>query len=157
MFNPVQMEAVRNTNYEFQTSSTTRYYTMNISEAAQQSGLSSKTIRYYESVGLISSPERGENGYRDYRAKDISLLKFLSHSREVGFSLQECKQLLALYLNPERQSVHVKSLVLEKLDEIEIKLANLRGMKKTLKSLAERCAGDEGPDCAIIETLAGEQ
>lgn len=135
----------------------TGYYTMNISEAARQSGLSTKTIRYYESVGLVNPASRSDNGYRDYRAKDINTLRFLCHARQVGFSLQECKQLLQLYLDPERQSVHVKSLVLEKLDEIDLKLANLRSMRKTLKELADRCAGDEGPDCAIIETLAGDQ
>lgn len=127
---------------------------MNISEAAQQSGLSAKTIRYYESVGLITPPERGKNGYRDYHSEEIALLKFLCHSRQVGFSLQECKQLLTLYRDPQRHSKHVKSLVLEKLDEIESKLANLNAMKKTLRELADQCAGDEGPECAIIETLA---
>ena len=129
---------------------------MNISEAARQSGLTAKTIRYYESVGLIQPPPREDNGYRNYRAKDVNLMRFLCHSRQVGFSLVECKQLLELYLNPERQSVHVKSLVVEKVKEIEVKVANLRAMQKTLRELAERCAGDEGPDCAIIETLAGE-
>lgn len=127
---------------------------MNISEAARQSGLSAKTIRYYESQGLIAAPVRGENGYRDYREQDVNLLKFLNHARQVGFSLQECKTLLGLYLDPGRQSKHVKVLVMEKLDELEEKITNLRSMKKTLAGLAERCAGDEGPECAIIETLA---
>lgn len=129
---------------------------MNISEAARQSGLTTKTIRYYESIGLIHPPKRGNNGYRDYHAKDVSLMRFLCHSRQVGFSLQECKQLSEFYLNPERQSVHVKSLVVEKVKDIEAKVANLRAMQNTLLDLADRCAGNEGPDCAIIETLAGE-
>lgn len=129
---------------------------MNISDAARQSGLTAKNIRYYESIGLIKPPQRGENGYRDYHASDVSLMRFLCHSRQVGFSLQECRQLQQLYLNPERQSLHVKSLVLEKVEEIETKISHLLAMQKTLCDLANRCAGDEGPDCAIIETLAGK-
>ncbi len=129
---------------------------MNISRAAKQSGLSSKTIRYYESIGLLETPVRSDNGYREYQSKDIDQLRFLNHSREVGFSLQECKQLLQLYSNPGRQSAHVKALVLEKITEIDFKLKKLRTMKKTLKGLADQCAGDEGPECAIIETLAGK-
>lgn len=130
---------------------------MNISEAARLSGLSSKTIRYYESVGLVKHPKRGENGYRDYQTRDIDILIFLNHARQVGFSLQECKQLLQLYRNPQRQSAHVKSLVLEKIEEIEEKLKYLHRMKATLTDLAEQCAGDEGPSCAIIDTLARKQ
>lgn len=129
---------------------------MNISDAARQSGLTAKNIRYYESIGLIKPPQRGENGYRDYHASDVGLMRFLCHSRQVGFSLQECRQLLQLYLNPERQSLHIKSLVLEKVEEIETKISHLLTMQKTLCDLANRCAGDEGPDCAIIETLAGK-
>lgn len=130
---------------------------MNISEAAKLSGLSSKTIRYYESVGLVKHPKRADNGYRDYQDQDIDALMFLHQARQVGFSLQECKQLLQLYRNQDRQSAHVKSLVLEKIEEIEKKLTHLHEMKNTLTDLAEQCAGDEGPSCAIIDSLAGKE
>lgn len=130
---------------------------MNISKAAKESGLSSKTIRYYESIALLEPPARGTNRYRDYQTRDIERLRFLGHAREVGFSLQECKQLLDLYSNPGRKSAHVKALVMEKINEIEQKIQKLRNMKKTLTRLAEQCAGDEGPECAIIETLAGHK
>jgi len=127
---------------------------MNISKVSKLTGVSAKTIRYYESVGLVAPAERGVNGYRQYQNEDLSVLKFLSHARQVGFSLEECQQLLALYRDPKRRSEHVKALVLQKLDEVDQKLDHLHNIKQSLTTLADQCAGDEGPDCAIIATLA---
>lgn len=129
---------------------------MNISEAARLSGLPAKTIRYYESIGLLQVAHRDENGYRLYQQKDVEQLRFLHHARQVGFSLEECRHLLGLYLNPERRSAEVKALVLSKLTDIDLQLTNLKQMKKTLQAMANQCAGDENADCPIIDTLAGE-
>ena len=129
---------------------------MNISEAAKLSGLSTKTIRYYEDIGLVAPAQRGENGYRNYTQADINVFQFLQHAREVGFGLKECKHLLNLYQDPKRQSVEVKTLVLEKVREIDLKIKDLKAMKLTLKGLASQCAGDEQSDCAIIDGLSGQ-
>lgn len=130
---------------------------MNISEAARQSGLTSKTIRYYEQIELIK-PERSENGYRDYSDHDLETLKFLQRARATGFGLDECRQLLDLYQNPQRRSQHVKSLVQEKLTQVDAQLKELQAMRDTLATMVSHCAGDEGPVCAIIDELAhGEE
>src|SRR5690606_40711039 len=88
---------------------------MNIGEAANRSGLSAKTIRYYEDIGLVVPRRQAANQYRDYSTEDIEQLVFLQHARTVGFGLDECRHLLDLYRNPARQSAHVKRLVLEKI------------------------------------------
>ncbi|GAA6151978.1 Cu(I)-responsive transcriptional regulator [Pseudoteredinibacter isoporae] len=127
---------------------------MNISEAAKRSGLGSKTIRYYESIGLVAPAKRSENGYRDYSEHDVEALRFLQRARATGFGIEECRQLLGLYDNDQRHSSHVKSLVLEKVEQVESQIAELQAMRDTLNSLASRCAGNEGPQCAILDELS---
>jgi Cu(I)-responsive transcriptional regulator len=126
---------------------------MNISEAARGSGLSAKTIRYYEQIELIAPAQRAGNGYRHYDDKSLAELRFIHRAREVGFSVEECRQLLQIHRDPERQSAHVKALVLEKCEHIEARIEQLRSMNHTLQTLASQCSGDEGPECAILEEL----
>jgi len=129
---------------------------MNISEAARSSGLSAKTIRYYEQISLIAPARRHANGYRDYDEQALAELRFVHRARDVGFSVDECRQLLDIYRDPQRQSAHVKSMVLEKCGQIEQRIAQLHSMHDMLYTLAGQCSGDEGPDCAIIEELVRE-
>ena len=127
---------------------------MNISAAARESGLSAKTIRYYEEIGLIAPAARAENGYRQYDSKAVDDLQFIARAREVGFDLQECRQLLDLLRDPHRQSQHAQRLVLEKSRHLQQRIDRLLAMQRELGAMAERCRGDEGPDCAILEDLA---
>lgn len=129
---------------------------MNISEAARRSGLSAKTIRYYEDIELIAPASRGENGYRQYDAAAIEELHFLARAREVGFDLQECRQLLELQRDSGRQSRHARELVLEKSEQLAHRIAQLQAMQDVLADMASRCHGDEGPECAILEDLSGQ-
>ena len=121
--------------------------------AARQSGLSSKTIRYYEQVELISPARRSANGYRDYDESAVAELRFIHRAREVGFSVEEVRQLLQIQRDPARRSAHVKALVLEKCAQMEERISRLRSMQDTLMGLAGQCSGDEGPDCAILDEL----
>jgi MerR family transcriptional regulator, copper efflux regulator len=128
---------------------------MNISEAARRSGLSTKTIRYYEDIDLIAPAARADNGYRQYDGKAVEELHFLARAREVGFDLQECRQLLELQRDSSRQSRHARPLVLEKSQQLQQRIEQLVAMQHVLQAMAERCKGDEGPDCAILEDLSG--
>ena len=128
---------------------------MNISEAARRSGLSAKTIRYYEDIDLIVPAVRADNGYRQYDAKAVEELHFLARAREVGFDLQECRQLLELQRDHSRQSRHARQLVLEKSQQLQTRIAQLVAMQKVLLDMAHKCRGDEGPECAILEDLSG--
>ena len=128
---------------------------MNISEAARRSGLSSKTIRYYEDIGLIAPARRGDNGYRQYEGHAVEELKFLFRAREVGFDLEESRQLLELHRDSGRQSRHARALVLEKSEQLQQRIDSLLAMQQVLQDMASRCHGDEGPECAILDGLAG--
>ena len=127
---------------------------MNISEVAKLTGLTAKTIRFYEGKGLLTEPKRGSNGYRLYSNKHVDELVLIRRSRLVGFSLDECQGLLMLAKNPNRRSADVKSKTLDKVAEIDIKIKELTEMKQTLLSLAESCPGDEGAECPIINGLS---
>ena len=126
---------------------------MNISQAASASGLSAKTIRYYEEIGLTSPAPRGDNGYRFYGEGALGELRFVHRAREVGFSVEESRELVELYRNQHRHSEHVRDLVLEKCEDIEQRMAQLKSMQQVLRGLAQRCNGDEGPECAILDEL----
>jgi MerR family copper efflux transcriptional regulator len=126
---------------------------MNIGTAAERSGLPSKTIRYYEDIGLIR-PERAANGYRDYSMPDVHKLAFLHRARSLGFSIDECRQLLALYEDKTRASADVKSMAQRKIAEIDRKMDELQQLRRTLGHLVGSCQGDDRPDCPILDTLA---
>lgn len=126
---------------------------MNIKDVAERSGLPAKTIRYYEEIGLIR-PLRGANGYRAFRDSDLHKLAFLGRARGLGFTIEECRKLLALYEDRDRASADVKALAEAHLEEIEQKIAELRAMQATLRDLVESCAGDHRPDCPILTGLA---
>ena len=128
---------------------------MNIGIAAQKSGLPSKTIRYYEDIGLLAA-DRAGNGYRDYSMADVHRMRFLKRCRSLGFSVEECRQLLSLYNDKNRESAEVKAVAETKLEEIEHKLSELSSLRDTLRHLVSSCHGDHRPDCPIIEGLAGE-
>jgi len=127
---------------------------MNIGTAARQSGLPPKTIRYYEDIGLLTA-DRAANGYRDYSNEDVHRLRFVQRSRSLGFSVEECRQLLALYTDRDRASADVKAIATEKLGEIDRKIAELTGLREMLGHLVENCHGDARPDCPIIDGLSG--
>lgn len=127
---------------------------MNIGEASRASGLPAKTIRYYEEIGLVR-PARGANGYRDFTAQDAHKLAFLGRSRSLGFSIEECRTLLSLYEDRDRASADVKAVAAQHLDRIAEKIAELRALESTLKTLVARCHGNDRPDCPILDDLAG--
>ena len=129
---------------------------MNIGEASARSGLPSKTIRYYGDIGLIR-PDRNDNGYRDYAVADVHKLRFLQKSRGLGFSVEECRQLLALYEDKSRASADVKELTQAKLTEIDRKIRELSELRHTLEHLVHACHGNDRPDCPILEELSDEQ
>ncbi len=124
-----------------------------IGKVAKQTGLSTKTIRYYEEIGLVK-PERSDNGYRCYSALDVRRLQFLQRSRVLGFSIDECRQLLSLYEDKDRASADVKAIATEKIDAIDRKIAELESLRESLAVLVTECSGDARPDCPIIDKLA---
>lgn len=127
---------------------------MNIGQAATASGVSAKMIRYYESIGLIEAPVRTEAGYRVYAGDDVHTLRFVKRARNLGFSIEETRELLALWRDKSRASADVKAFALRHIGELEARIGELQAMVKTLGHLAHHCHGDGRPDCPILEDLA---
>lgn len=128
---------------------------MNISATAELTGLPTKTIRYYEEIGLVV-PTRSDNGYRSFNAADVHRLTFIARSRNLSFSIEECRGLLSLYSDKHRASSDVKQIAEEKIAEIDHKIEELTAMRATLRQLATTCHGDERPDCPILNNLADD-
>ena len=127
---------------------------MNIGEVAERSGLPAKTIRYYEDIGLVK-PLRDTNGYRAFRETEAHMLTFLGRARALGFSIQDCRALMALYEDESRASADVKRIANLQLEAIDQKITDLKDMRDTLSHLVRECAGDERPDCPILHGLSG--
>lgn len=128
---------------------------MNISDVAKKTGLTSKAIRFYEEKGLVTPPPRGINGYRSYQQKHVEELTLLRQARQVGFTLEECRELVHLFNDPQRHSADVKARTLDKVADIERHIKELQEMRQRLLDLADSCPGDESAECPIINNLAG--
>lgn len=128
---------------------------MNIGDVSTRTGLPAKTIRYYEDIDLIK-PLRDDNGYRRFRDQDVHKLNFLGRARALGFTIGDCRTLLALYEDETRASADVKQVARDHLTQIEAKIADLNAMRETLSHLIDACAGDDRPDCPILQDLGGK-
>ena len=129
---------------------------MNIGQAAKISGLTVKTVRYYDNIGLVKAYQNSDNQYRVYSKDDIATLQFIGRARRFGFSIEECRELLSLYQDKNRPSREVKELTLEKLSKIDNKLDELKNLRNQLYYLSQSCSGDDRPDCPILDALASE-
>ena len=128
---------------------------MNISQAATAAGLTSKTIRFYEQQGVIPAAARSANGYRIYTEQQVDMLRFIRRSRDMGFSLDESRELLQLSLDPHRTSASVKQKAEQQIKRIDQQLESLQQMRSLLETVAQECRGDDGADCPILDQLNG--
>ena len=128
---------------------------MQIGQAARASGASAKMIRHYESIGLVAPADRRDSNYRDYSDENVHRLRFIRRARDLGFSIDRIRDLLALWSDRDRSSADVKRIALDHVAELEQRIGEMREMAETLRGLAGACAGNARPDCPIIEGLAG--
>ncbi|KIX19393.1 Cu(I)-responsive transcriptional regulator [Paracoccus sp. 228] len=126
---------------------------MNIGDAANRSGVSAKMIRYYERIGLIPTARRTASGYREYEPRDVHMLRFIARARDLGFSVAEITELLDLWRDKDRRSADVKALAQARVRDLRHKIAHLQDMADTLEELANACAGNERPNCPILQRL----
>jgi MerR family transcriptional regulator, copper efflux regulator len=129
---------------------------MKIGAASAASGISERMIRHYEKIGLMPKAARRDSGYRDYGEADIHTLRFIGRARDAGFPIEEIRQLLTLWNDRERSSADVKMLALARAAELKKKASELEAMRRSLEHLAERCHGDDRPDCPILIDLEGK-
>ena len=124
---------------------------MNIGEAAAASGVSAKTIRYYEAAGLIATANRSIGGYRVYTHGDVSMLRFIKRARDLGFSIERIRRLLDLWQDKSRASRDVKGLALDHIADI----AAMSTVRDAVQELADKCEGNNRPECPILRDLEG--
>jgi len=127
---------------------------MNIGEAARASGVTAKMIRHYESIGLVKAPRRTGAGYRLYSEPEVRVLQFIHRARALGFSLEQIRDLLALWQDKRRASADVRALAQRHIGELDRRIADMAAMRRTLESLAASCHGDDRSDCPILDDLA---
>jgi Cu(I)-responsive transcriptional regulator len=126
---------------------------MHIGDTARLSGVSVKSIRHYESVGLLRSVDRQANGYRTYDVCDVHELRFIRRARLLGFSIEAIRDLLGLWRNKQRRSRTVRKLAEAHLDQVTGRLQALQDMAGVLRHLIDACDGDDRPDCPILNEL----
>ena len=126
---------------------------MFITEIAKKLKITNRAIRHYEEVGIVTS-KRLNNNYRYFDEENIDKLKFLVRARNLGFSLEECKELIKLFENENRKSESVRDIAKNKLENINNQINELNDLKKSLEWLLKKCPGNDKPDCPIIEELA---
>ena len=131
------------------------HWPVNIGTAAELTGISAKMVRHYESLGLLPRVTRTDSGYRQYSEAEVHTLRFIKRARDLGFSMAEIGELVALWQNRRRSSGNVKRIAQKHVDELASRIAAMQSMQRTLGHLLHHCHGDERPDCPILDDLAG--
>jgi len=131
---------------------------LTIGKVAERAGVGIETVRFYEREGLLDQPPRSASGYRQFDENVIRRLEFIRRAKELGFTLNEIKELLSMRVRPDTCCEEVKAKVDAKITDIETKVTTLRRMKKVLVRLSNAC-GEREPtaDCPILDTLEGRQ
>ena len=127
---------------------------LTIGQLAKAAGVGVETLRFYERKGLLPPPPRSRSGYRRYPADAVARVRFIRRAKELGFSLAEIRELLAMRVDPGRSCADVRAVARAKIADVEAKIADLTRMRAVLRRLARACPG-EGPvsACPIVEAL----
>tara|TARA_R110002167_G_scaffold42935_14_gene130058 strand:+ start:4917 stop:5309 length:393 start_codon:yes stop_codon:yes gene_type:complete len=126
---------------------------MKIGELAQATKVSAKTIRYYENIGLLTSPSREANGYRYYRLHDAKTLVFIRRCRELNIPIEDIKQLVEVQHNPEASCATVDNIIAEQLARVRQMQQELNQLEQALSSLLTSCSSKQIQDCCILQSL----
>lgn len=126
---------------------------MRIGELAESTGCQVETIRYYEKSGILPAPARSANNYRHYTVAHRRRLSFVRRCRELGFSLDEIRTLLAMIERGDYTCAQVEGLARDHLADIRARVADLRRLEAAMSDLVDQCSGAETPDCSLLETL----
>lgn len=127
---------------------------LTIGELAKGAGVGVETLRFYEREGIIEEPPRRDSGYRQYPADAVNRVRFIRHAKELGFSLREIKELMALRIAPGANCTRVRKQAEAKIADIEAKIRSLQRMKQSLQKLVAACGGRGSVSkCPILETL----
>jgi MerR family mercuric resistance operon transcriptional regulator len=131
---------------------------LTIGQLADRAGVGIETVRFYERQGLLEEPNRKDSGYRQYEENVVARLRFIKGAKELGFSLKEIKELLALRVDPNTTCAEVRSKAEAKITDIEEKIQTLQRMKNALVNVTKQCGG-RGPtsECPILEAMEPQE
>ena len=127
-----------------------------ISEAAGQAGVNVQTLRYYERRGLLPKPARRTSGYREYHGDAVRIVRFIKRAQDLGFSLDEVEELLALRRQSPRNRHRIRTVAERRIRQIEQKIAELTRMRRALRTLVHACHEGTTIECPILEALDTE-
>ncbi len=127
--------------------------TLRTGEVARAAGVNVETLRYYERRGILAEPTRRRSGQREYPADTVDIVRFIKRAQELGFTLAEIEDLLALRESRSRACGDVRAAATTKIAEIEAKIRNLRAIKRALTTLVKSCDGESERECPILEAL----
>lgn len=123
-------------------------------ELAKLTGCNSETIRYYESAGLLPPPPRTEAGHRVYDDQYVRRLSFILRARDLGFTIEEIRELLSLSDNKTLTCAKVQDITMRHLNDVQNKIKDLRRVKSVLKDMVLQCKDGTKPECPIFESLS---
>lgn len=126
---------------------------LSIGQLSRRTGVKVPTIRYYEQMGLLAAAERSLGNQRRYGDEELRRLSFIRHSRQLGFSLDDIRELLELSLHPNKPCRDAHGIANTHLKEVQARITRLRRLERELKRIT-RCEADSVFDCAVIETLS---
>ena len=126
---------------------------LRIGDVAERAGVNTQTLRYYERRGILSEPKRSASGYREYPTDTVRLIRFIKRAQDLGFTLTEIEELIALRQATPRQRAKVREIAAAKMRDIDDKLARLQAMRSALYTLVEDCACGQALACPILEAL----
>ncbi len=124
------------------------------SDLARLTGCNLETIRYYEKIGIMPEPPRTAKNYRAYDETHLARLRFVMRARDLGFSLEEVRELLALVDGGATSCAEVQAIARRHIDEVRTKIDDLRRIERVLSETVSRCTGSDVPECAVIDALA---
>ena len=127
---------------------------LTIGQVAKQTGVTVETVRFYEKQGLIAAPQRSESGYRQYSQETVKRVRFIQNAKEVGFTLKDIGELLALRQEPGTSCPDIKLRATQKIDEVDQKIRDLKRIREALTRMILKC-GSRGAvsQCPILEEL----
>lgn len=123
------------------------------SDLARRTGCNLETIRYYEKIGLMPEPPRTPANYRAYDESHVARLRFVMRARDLGFTIEDLRELLALVDGKAGSCAQVRNLALRHLESVRARIADLARVEAVLNETVSRCSGEDVPDCAVIEAL----
>ena len=124
-----------------------------IGKISRMTGVNIETIRYYERIDIMPEPDRTPGGTRQYNHEQLKRLFFIKRSRELGFSIEEIRALLAMVDSREYSCADIHQMTVAHLSEVQSKIADLKKLEKALKQMAAECSRGDVPECPIVETL----